>query len=78
MHDSVGQVIEIGPLSSPDIHIFHAGTIMTGSVLKTTGGRVFSVAAYGGSLETAVKLAYQGVESINFDGMFFRKDIARR
>ncbi|UKZ74578.1 hypothetical protein TrVFT333_002248 [Trichoderma virens FT-333] len=73
-----GQAIQLEPVLLQDIHIFHAGTKMVGNTLQTAGGRVFSVAAYGDSLKMAVELAYQGVKSVSFDGMYFRTDIASR
>jgi phosphoribosylamine--glycine ligase / phosphoribosylformylglycinamidine cyclo-ligase len=61
------------------VQIFHAGTERDGiGELKTAGGRVLCVAAYGSTLEEAVALAYKGVKSVQFNGMFFRKDIASR
>jgi phosphoribosylamine--glycine ligase/phosphoribosylformylglycinamidine cyclo-ligase len=75
---SIGEVIQLDPVLSPDIHIFHAGTKMIGGVLYSAGGRVFSVAAYSDSLQDAVKRAYKGVETIKFQGMHFRTDIAGR
>ncbi|KAI9148840.1 Bifunctional purine biosynthetic protein ADE1 [Paramyrothecium foliicola] len=65
--------------SALDVQIFHAGTERrSDGSLVTAGGRVFSVTAYGGSLADAVRLAYKGVESISFDKMYFRRDIAAR
>lgn len=63
-----------------DVQIFHAGTARTGdgNHLITAGGRVFSVAAHGATLEEAVSLVYRGVQSIQFKDMFYRKDIAAR
>ncbi|KAM5351435.1 hypothetical protein ACJ41O_004158 [Fusarium nematophilum] len=59
--------------------VFHAGTYRDGEGnLRTGGGRVFSVAAWGPTLEEAVGRAYEGVESIRFEGMFFRRDIGAR
>ncbi|KAH7241794.1 phosphoribosylglycinamide synthetase [Fusarium tricinctum] len=58
--------------------IFHAGTRSDekdGS-LKTAGGRVFSVAAYAGTLEEARSKAYLGVGCVSFEPMAYRKDIA--
>ncbi|KAM0285882.1 hypothetical protein ACHAO9_008474 [Fusarium lateritium] len=58
--------------------IFHAGTRsdeQDGSV-KTAGGRVFSVAAYGDTLEEARSKAYEGVECVFFEPKVYRKDIA--
>ncbi|KAM3443050.1 hypothetical protein MY4824_000755 [Beauveria thailandica] len=59
-----------------DAHIFHAGTALVDGTLRTCGGRVLSVAARGSTLEAAVKRAYQTIEAVSFDGMFYRKDIA--
>lgn len=60
------------------MHIFHAGTDQVDDKLFTAGGRVLSVAATGETLEEAVSAAYKGVESVHFEGMFYRKDIAMR
>lgn len=58
--------------------LFHAGTAVVDGQLVTAGGRVIASTATAGSLEEAVKKAYEGVESIRFEGMQFRKDIAGR
>ena len=60
------------------INIFHAGTELSGDVLKTSGGRVIAATATGNTLRAAVDKAYQGVKLIQFDGMYYRKDIAHR
>lgn len=44
----------------------------------TSGGRVFSVAAYADTLESALRLAYDAVRTIEFRGMFYRKNIGAR
>jgi phosphoribosylamine--glycine ligase/phosphoribosylformylglycinamidine cyclo-ligase len=44
----------------------------------TAGGRVIAATATGDSLRAAVDKAYEGVQLINFDGMYYRKDIAHR
>ena len=61
-----------------DTNIFHAGTIVKDGQLQTSGGRVIASQATAETLEQAVKKAYTGVEVINFDKMFYRKDIAHR
>ncbi|KAK4193618.1 phosphoribosylglycinamide synthetase [Podospora australis] len=61
-----------------DITIFHAGTKLSGDDLRTSGGRVIAANAVGDSLRAAVDKAYEGVKLINFDGMYYRKDIAHR
>ena len=70
---------QLNPVLLLGVQIFHAGTERSSTgELKTAGGRVFSVAAYRPSLEEAASLAYRGVETIQFKGMFYRKDIASR
>ncbi|KAI9893607.1 MAG: hypothetical protein M1814_006403 [Vezdaea aestivalis] len=60
--------------------IFHAGTARKGDSqeLVTSGGRVLAVNSTGSTLREAVDRAYKGVESIEFENMFYRKDIAHR
>jgi phosphoribosylamine--glycine ligase len=45
------------------------------SLLKTSGGRVLTVSAYGANAGEARENAYQGLTAVNFEGMGFRKDI---
>ncbi|KAK4138227.1 phosphoribosylamine--glycine ligase [Trichocladium antarcticum] len=61
-----------------DITVFHAGTKLAGDSLVSSGGRVIAANAVGDSLRAAVDKAYEGVKLINFDGMYYRKDIAHR
>jgi phosphoribosylamine--glycine ligase/phosphoribosylformylglycinamidine cyclo-ligase len=61
-----------------DTNIFHAGTALKDGQLQSSGGRVIAAQAVAENLEQAVKKAYQGVEHIKFDKMFYRKDIAHR
>ncbi|MCL4441715.1 MAG: phosphoribosylamine--glycine ligase [Firmicutes bacterium] len=64
------------PASLPDWGaIFHAGTALRDGRVITGGGRVLGVAAKGNGLAEAREKAYQLVEQVQFDGMFFRKDI---
>lgn len=60
--------------------IFHAGTKLENSTLKTSGGRVIAINAVGNSLREAVDTAYAALNAkvIEFEGMFYRKDIAHR
>jgi phosphoribosylamine--glycine ligase/phosphoribosylformylglycinamidine cyclo-ligase len=60
--------------------IFHAGTKLEEGQLKTSGGRVIAINAVGDSLRAAVDAAYAALDSkvIEFEGAFFRKDIAHR
>jgi len=62
----------------PGITVYHAGTTETDGKLVTNGGRVLSVTGTGATLKEAVAKAYVGVGSIRFDGIHYRKDIAKR
>lgn len=58
-----------------DIVVFHAGTKMVGGKFVTNGGRVLGITGIGKDLDEAIKIAYQGVEMVNFDKKHFRHDI---
>ena len=60
-----------------DIMVFHAGT-KTGSSgeLLTSGGRVLTVVATGKDLAEAREKVYKNISRINFEGAYYRKDIA--
>ncbi|MBI4436347.1 MAG: phosphoribosylamine--glycine ligase, partial [Candidatus Omnitrophica bacterium] len=42
------------------------------------GGRVLAVSALGNTLEEAVHRVYEAVSRIQFEGMYYRRDIAWR
>jgi phosphoribosylamine--glycine ligase len=58
--------------------VFHAGTTKDDGRWLTTGGRVLGVTARGETIADAVAEAYRAVGVISWDGMHYRKDIARR
>jgi phosphoribosylamine--glycine ligase len=58
--------------------VFHAGTQMKNNQIVTDGGRVFSVTAIGETFDQSIENAYRGVERIQFEGMYYRRDIAYR
>jgi phosphoribosylamine---glycine ligase len=60
------------------VQVFHAGTALQDGQLVTAGGRVLSVAAQGGTLQEAVAKVYEAAGCIRFEGMHYRRDIARR
>lgn len=60
------------------VTVYHAGTAVNDGKLVTNGGRVLGVTALGESLECALEKSYKAVESINFDGAHYRKDIGHR
>lgn len=73
-----GDVITGLPDDSDEVMVFHAGTKLIDDQITTSGGRVLCVTALGESIHEARQRAYSTIESIRFDGMQFRKDIAWR
>ena len=61
--------------SLSDVVVFHAGTWNSPAGIITAGGRVLSITATGGTLESAREKAYEAVSSISFWDMHFRRDI---
>ncbi|MGO8930936.1 MAG: phosphoribosylamine--glycine ligase [Limisphaerales bacterium] len=62
----------------PNTKVFHAGTANAGDQIVTSGGRVLGVTAWGKDLRTARDAAYAAVDSICFEGVHFRRDIAAK
>ncbi len=59
--------------------IYHAGTKLDNNgVLINAGGRVLGVTAIADSLEEALEIAYNGVESINWKNVHYRHDIGQK
>jgi phosphoribosylamine--glycine ligase len=61
-----------------DGFVFHAGTAQEQGRWVTAGGRVLAVTAKGSTIAAAVDNVYRAVSEISWDGMHYRKDIARR
>jgi phosphoribosylamine--glycine ligase len=61
-----------------DVVVFHAGTAQVGGQIVTAGGRVLGVSARGESLEEALGRAYEAMARIEFEGMYYRRDIGHR
>jgi phosphoribosylamine--glycine ligase len=62
----------------PGATVFHAGTARSDGRLLTAGGRVLGVQALGKDIREAVVRAYDAIARISFEGMHYRRDIARR
>lgn len=58
--------------------VFQAGTKEVDGKVVTNGGRVLCVTAMGDDIAEATARAYALTKNINFNGMFYRKDIAHR
>jgi phosphoribosylamine--glycine ligase len=60
------------------VQVFHAGTSLLDGDYLTAGGRVLGVSAAAPTLAEALALAYQGIDAIRFDGIYYRRDIGHR
>ncbi len=60
------------------VQVFHAGTVARDDRVVTSGGRVLTVTGLGSDLHEARRRAYEACSLIQFDGMQYRTDIARR
>jgi len=59
-----------------DIIAFHAGTKLQDEKVVSSGGRVLGITAWADTIFKAKEKAYEGVEKIYFEEMYYRKDIA--
>jgi phosphoribosylamine---glycine ligase len=71
-----GIPVSLPEFLEPSVKVFHAGTTISDGRLVTNGGRVLGVAAVGESLEIARETAYDACERIEFEGKYYRRDIA--
>ncbi len=71
-------VIEGLSLGGDDAKVFHAGTSMKDDHVVTNGGRVLCATALGQDVTQAQQRAYQLVNEIHWDDVYFRTDIAYR
>ncbi len=58
-----------------DSLVFHAGTKLDNDKIVTNGGRVLAVTSYGNDFQEAIKKSYQSIAKLQFDKMYYRKDI---
>lgn len=54
---------------------FHAGTALKDGQVVSNGGRVIAVTSYGENFKEAIAKSYENIEKIQFDNMYYRKDI---
>ena len=73
-----GKVISGLTATDDDVVVFHAGTAQKDGAIVTNGGRVLGVTAYGADIRQAQQKAYHACEAIQWDGMFYRYDIAEK
>ena len=58
-------------------HVFHAGTSSDGPVVKTNGGRVLAITSLAKDLEQALERSYANAKIVQFEDMYYRKDIGK-
>lgn len=73
-----GDVISGIPAETSDTKVFHAGTKMQGNDIVTNGGRVLCACALGNSAQDAQRTAYETVNAIHWDKVYYRGDIGYR
>ena len=68
------EIIGINIASNESI-IFHAGTKELDGKALTNGGRVLAVTSLGDDFKQALQTSYKSLENIDFDGIYYRKDL---
>ncbi len=72
------EITGLADVNDEDTIVFHAGTKNDGGTIVTAGGRVLGVTSLGNNLEKAISKAYEAVDKIHFEHMFFRRDIGQK
>ena len=74
-----GYPIKIGTIDSLDCQIFDSGTSLShNGELLTNGGRVLSIVCQDKDFDLVFEKAYKNIKQINFDGIYYRKDIGHQ
>jgi phosphoribosylamine--glycine ligase len=68
----------ISGLDDDGAKVFHAGTRSDNGKVLTSGGRVLCVVGLGDTVSDAARSAYKKVDAIDWDGVYFRRDIGHR
>ena len=58
--------------------LFHSGTAERNGCFTTAGGRVLGITARGSTLAAAVQSVYDAASKLHFEGIHYRRDIARK
>jgi phosphoribosylamine--glycine ligase len=58
-----------------DSTVYHAGAIQKEDSLYTNGGRVLAITSFGDNFQQALDNSYKSALKINFDSMYYRKDL---
>lgn len=60
---------------SPEINVYHGGTLYEEGTYQTNGGRVLALTAQAPTKEEARKKVYEAIKKIEFEGMYYRSDL---
>ena len=77
-NEDAGAQPPLQPLHAHGNHSYESGSTSSSQSLTTSGGRVIAATSTGKTLEAAVSQAYEGISSIQFPNMHFRRDIGKR
>jgi phosphoribosylamine--glycine ligase len=55
--------------------VYHAGTQLKNGKILTNGGRVMAITSFGSDFREGLSKSYQNIENIDFDNMYYRKDL---
>jgi len=69
-----GEIINL-PIEESNSKIFHAGTRLDAGNITSNGGRVLCATALGADIKEAQEKAYQLINSVSWEGSYFRTDI---
>jgi phosphoribosylamine---glycine ligase len=72
------EIFGINNATAKNAQVFHAGTKLQGESIVTNGGRVLGITAIGENFADAIAAVYPAVAAINFEGMYYRRDIGHR
>lgn len=72
-----GKTISIFENIDDDCLVFHAGAKKQDNKIVTNGGRVMAVTCFDKKLDISLKKCYANIEKIDFEGMYFRRDIGK-
>jgi phosphoribosylamine--glycine ligase len=65
-----------GLMDVEGVQVIHAGTKKVEDEIVTNGGRVLNIVATGQTLKETMNKIYNEIPKINFELMYYRKDIA--
>jgi phosphoribosylamine--glycine ligase len=77
-HEKGKEIYGICEAEKDGVLVFHAGTAESGGKIVTFGGRVLNVVGTGKDIKEAIDKVYAAIPKINFEGMFYRRDIGYR